>query len=88
MGQYRKKPVVIEAEEYTEANISRLFYWVGVNSGASKERVIYQDGDKQVYINTLEGQMKVSIGDFVIKGVNGEFYPCKPEIFAKTYEPA
>jgi hypothetical protein len=41
-----------------------------------------------LHIKTLEGAMIASIGDFVIKGVNGEFYPCKPDIFAKTYEPA
>ncbi len=42
--------------------------------------------DKPVVIKTLEGDMKVSIGDFIITGVNGEQYPCKPDIFEKTYE--
>lgn len=43
--------------------------------------------DKEVYIETLEGTMKANVGDYIITGVNGEKYPCKPDIFAKTYEP-
>lgn len=43
--------------------------------------------DKEIYINTLEGTMKANIGDYIITGVNGEQYPCKPDIFEKTYEP-
>lgn len=43
--------------------------------------------DKEIYIDTLEGTMKADIGDYIITGVNGEKYPCKPDIFEKTYEP-
>lgn len=43
--------------------------------------------DKEIFIETLEGVMKANIGDWIITGVNGEKYPCKPDIFAKTYEP-
>lgn len=42
--------------------------------------------DNGVYVETLEGRMKVDFGDYIIRGVNGELYPCKPDIFAKTYE--
>jgi hypothetical protein len=46
------------------------------------------NGDSELYIDTLEGTMTASEGDFIIKGVKGEFYPCKPDIFAATYDPA
>lgn len=80
--KYRKKPVVIEAIIFDGANAQECAEFTG-------ER---QDGwtygrDCDFYeIETLEGDMRASIGDFIIKGVNGEFYPCKPDIFAKTYE--
>lgn len=49
--------------------------------------ISYEDADNPyMYIETLEGTMKASVGDYIIKGVNGEFYPCKPDIFEKTYE--
>lgn len=44
--------------------------------------------DEEIIIHTLEGDMKASVGDYIITGVNGEQYPCKPDIFEKTYEPA
>lgn len=53
----------------------------------SELRISYETPDAQVIkIETLEGVMDASIGDWIIKGVNGEFYPCKPDIFEKTYE--
>ncbi len=75
MGMYRKKPVVIEAIQY-DNNLDELTSFV------SEHTII----DNCLYIITLEGDMKVSNGDFIIKGVEGEFYPCKPAIFHKTYE--
>lgn len=79
--KYRKKPVVIEALLYDGTNREELKEFVG-NSVGFMETV---EGSVP-YIMTLEGNMKVSEGDYVIKGVNGEFYPCKPGIFAKTYD--
>ena len=77
---YRKKPVVIEAVQYQrEDNILAVQEFVG-------ESLKYNPDDNEYYIKTLEGNMKASIGDFIIKGVEGEFYPCKPDIFEKTYE--
>jgi hypothetical protein len=83
MAQYRKKPVVIEAvqledlEIYTLMSIQKFF-------GLGKD--IFEFKEDGVVIKTLEGDMRASIGDWIIKGVHGEFYPCKPDIFEKTYE--
>ncbi len=79
MAKYRKKPVVIEAVQ-----------WNGPQDDAALERFAghWASIGAEVYITTLEGAMRVSPGDFVIRGVRGEFYPCKPEIFAATYDPA
>ena len=74
--KYRKKPIVIEAIQYTGHNGKELVKFV--------ENIIVNFN--KFYIKTLEGQMEVSINDWVIKGVNGEFYPCKPDIFELTYE--
>ena len=79
MAKYRKKPVVVEAVLFTGVNFTDIKNFVDSN------HLLYAwDG---IYIRTLEGNMLVSAGDYVIKGVNGEFYPCKPDIFEKTYEP-
>jgi hypothetical protein len=91
MAKYRKKPVVIEAVQFTEADCwtcwleHKLFMgkWSVGGNYNSEQRKIY---DGFVIIDTLEGQMRGEIGDWIIKGVNGEFYPCKPDIFAKTYD--
>ena len=78
MTQYRKKQVTIEAVRYDGTNYGTIKAFVG----DACERT-----NNGVYIHTLEGDMKISIGDYVIKGVHGEFYPCKPDIFLETYEP-
>ena len=82
--KYRKKPVVIEAIQYIGLeNIDEVQKFVGDNL------TIYTNKDNfpiALYIQTLEGDMCASYGDYIIKGVNGEFYPCKPDIFEKTYE--
>lgn len=75
--KYRKKPVAIEAIQWNGKNLSEIDNFMGgtvENKGTT------------LVIHTLEGDMEASIGDYIIKGVNGEFYPCKPDIFAKTYE--
>ena len=76
--KYRKKPIVIEAVKYTEENYKEIENFVGAN------RLGFQWGTLR--IKTLEGAMSVQFGDFVIKGINGEFYPCKPDIFKKTHD--
>jgi hypothetical protein len=79
IAQYRKKPVVIEAVQYTgnPGSVSEIRKFVGDDLGFKTNGP---------YIRTLEGEMTIMLGDYVIKGVNGEFYPCKPDIFEKTYE--
>lgn len=85
----RKKPVEIECIKFTGDNISELKNFVGdvlVVSFLQIDDPWSEHSDPDFSIRTLEGDMKISKGDFIIKGVNGEFYPCKPEIFEKTYE--
>jgi hypothetical protein len=81
MSKYRKKPVVIEAIQWNGKNM----YDVIEFSGASDDFVFPLNEDYCV-IETLEGNHKCSLDDFIIKGVQGEFYPCKPDIFEQTYE--
>lgn len=83
MGLYRKKPVVIEAMQWTGENTQEVL-------GFGLMNVYYTEtyGVGCICIRTLEGVMTASKGDWIICGVNGEFYPCKPDIFEKTYEPA
>ena len=83
MGQYRKKPVVIEAEQYLLGEVIRA-KWL---FDAMESGIVFNDADG-LKIKTLEGVMSASVGDWIIKGVKGEFYPCKPDIFAATYEAA
>ena len=77
MAKYRKKPVVIEAIQWDGVNIQEIMDFVNT---ALKVHEGY------LLIPTLEGIMQASEGDYIIKGVKGEFYPCKPDIFEKTYE--
>ena len=85
--KYRKKPVVIEAFQYDGDMTDSCgnFYAPIWAAEAMKENILFYDGS-ELYVKTLEGNMLVSVNDFVIKGVNGELYPCKPDIFEKTYE--
>ena len=90
--KYRKKPVVIEAIKWRSNNLKETMEFLESefkyepNTSYATKKFTYDDEYKRLYINTLEGVMRVSIGDYIIKGVNGEFYPCKPDIFEKTYE--
>jgi len=81
--QWRKKPVVIEAVQFDGHNHEE----VGAFVGAAAE--VDRDNEREcLRIKTLEGKMVCSPGDFIIRGVKGEFYPCKPDIFCATYERA
>lgn len=90
MPLFRKKPVTIEARQFVDPTIGtvehdaweQLADWCGAD---------FEDDAVDgpcIFIHTLEGTMKACVGDWIIKGVNGEFYPCKPDIFAQTYEAA
>ena len=89
MGHFRKKPIVIEAVQLDgtlEAHNAAVEFMGGAG-GAHNGHLPNTDPNKSwLYINTLEGQMTAMTGDWIIKGVKGEFYPCKPDIFAATYE--
>jgi hypothetical protein len=76
---FRKKPVVIEARQYHGGNFDECARFVGPSTRGAP-------GDFAFHIHTLEGVMEAMPGDWIIKGVKGEFYPCKPDIFAATYE--
>ena len=84
--KYRKKPVVIEAWQVVGANQQKP-YWL--SEAMELGTVFWQGGDAPYFtIETLEGNMRADIGDWIIRGVKGELYPCKPDIFEATYEPA
>lgn len=80
--KYRKKPVVIEAVQWRGDNITEVMKLAG---GGEYEDDFLATGD--LTIKTLEGDMKASLNDWIIKGIRGELYPCKPDIFDATYEP-
>lgn len=84
MSQWRKKPVVIEAIQFPEGFPLTVLSFVNDNGGQSYWP---NADDGHVTIRTLEGDMIAMPGDWIIKGVKGEFYPCKPDIFEATYEP-
>jgi hypothetical protein len=81
MARYRKKPVVIEAWQFDGS-------WSSAQPIVNlSEHVSWSDSDGgSLMIKTLEGDLHASPGDWIIKGVRGEFYPCKPDIFEATYE--
>lgn len=82
MPMYRKKPVIIEAEHFTEENKDRCFNFITCRASLDFDA----QGQPCIHIRTLEGWMTAALGDYVIKGIAGEFYPCKPDIFEATYE--
>ena len=101
--KYRKKPVVIDACKFVlqesdpgDVRVAPVIHWVD-----SLEPIVLPDGTvleadcsewifapDRIEIPTLEGTMRADLGDYIIRGVKGEFYPCKPDIFEATYEPA
>ena len=86
-NKYRKKPVVIEAMQFTgQSNVRDLASWCGGRHTADAKPSDPGDISHKLLIPTLEGVMTASLGDWIIKGVKGEFYPCKPDIFEATYE--
>lgn len=77
--KYRKKPVVIEAVQWTGKNQTEIDKFCGMN-------VVWNENKKMFLVLTLEGAMLASTGDYIIKGVNSEFYLCNSDVFEKTYE--
>lgn len=75
MSWFRKKPVVVEARKLTMGNMIETAAWCNARIGVSA-----------IFVPTLEGTMQGNVGDWIVKGVKGEFYPVKPDIFVMTYE--
>ena len=82
MPNYRKKPIVIEAVQWQATKAS----WDSIQSMGDIRWIPGPIGSELFFIETIEGDMRVSKGDWVIKGVAGEFYPCRDDIFRSTYE--
>lgn len=82
MGKFRKKPIVIEAMQLRPDTLAQCIEFVGedLDDGTC-------ESECYIYIRTLEGTMGARCGDWIIQGVSGEFYPCKPDIFVQTYDP-
>ena len=88
--KYKKKPVIIEAIQFDGLNLEEIKDFVGDKLKYDIIDSAWQVGKGAPHIlmeiETLEGNMKVSEMDYIIQGISGEFYPCKPDIFEKTYE--
>lgn len=86
MAKFRKRPVVVDAVQWHGANLAEINDFLNHN-----QHQIVTDANARpvaIVIPTLEGMMRCDLNDWIIKGVAGEYYPCKPEIFTKTYEAA
>jgi len=79
MAKYRKKPVIIDAIKFDKYVTPEM-----VRNELGANPIVFEA--PYFYIDTLEGRMEVSIGDYVMKGIKGEFYPCKPDIFEGSYD--
>ena len=77
-AKYTKKPVTIEAIQWTGDNVDEMYSFI--------KNYDFSFSGKELNIKTLEGVMTASIGDYIIKGVHGEYYSCKPDIFEETYQ--
>ena len=82
--QYLKKPVVVEAVQFSMDSLDHIRVLTDFMKDADFDINYLNEG--KIYIETLEGTMCAIEGDYVIKGIKGEFYPCKPDIFKLTYE--
>jgi hypothetical protein len=88
MAKFRKKPVVIEAFELQNPCAIPRWFQDAIQLGGYNVGGVVMDKDGTASIVTLEGTMRADLGDWIIRGVKGEIYPCKPDIFAATYDPA
>lgn len=93
MKKYRKKPVIIEAIQLTEDNFEEVFNFLDIPKKIKRVKEYYSNETDMVnkkpsgvFLRTCHGTTVAKIGDYIIKGVHGEFYPCKSDIFKETYE--
>ena len=87
MPKFVKKQIVVEAVQLTRSNFYLAFNFFNVSDKVEWNNGEFLEDDCYIKIKTLEGVMQADDGDWIIKGVAGEFYPCKPDIFEQTYEP-
>lgn len=85
--KFRKKPVVIEAVQWDGADVDSVLALCLTKASVRRPYVRNESNQHYLLIDTLEGTMTAERGDWIIKGVKGELYPCKPDIFEATYEP-
>lgn len=85
IGRFVKKPIVIEAQQLTDESFWDVYSWIREGGGRLAD-LCWDDDGRYIEIETLEGRIKADYGDWVIRGIAGEFYSCKPDIFAATYE--
>nr|DAT91666.1 MAG TPA: PGDYG protein [Caudoviricetes sp.] len=78
MVRYKTKPCEIEAIQYTGNNLIEILDW-------GQGKILWNDVD-DLFVDTLEGRMRADVYDYIIKGLRGEYYPCKPDVFEKKYE--
>ena len=83
ISTYRKKPLVVEALQWTGFNLNEVMGFCPVIQVETEQLV---DRFPELFIRTPEGEMHVSLNDFIIKGVRGEYYACKPDVFWETYD--
>lgn len=88
MPRYRKKPVEIEAVQFGGSSTQKHAIRTWMDGGEYVHPCLQTMDLGPLEIETLEGTMTALPGDYIIRGVQGEFYPCKPDIFAQTYDPA
>ncbi len=89
MMRFVKRPVEVEAHLWTGYNFDELFNWGTENGSILKAKILQAgcgDDPSKLSIETLEGNMVANVGDWIVKGIKGEFYPVKPDIFAESYE--
>lgn len=80
--QFRKKPIVIEAIQWDGKNFPEILKW----SDGQVQQAVHPPHYSDLLVHTLEGAMTAGLGDYIIKGIKGEFYPCKPGVFDASYE--
>lgn len=78
---YKKKPVIVQAVQWNGQNQDEILSFINF-----AHECAFFDEFGDLYIHTLEGKMRAKVGDYIIRGIKGEFYPCKPNIFELTYE--
>lgn len=84
--RYRRKPIEVQAMHFTPATGLEVSHWCGGRFNEEPKASDHTDIYYSISIPTLEGVMTASVGDYVIRGVRGEFYPCKQDIFNEIYE--